>query len=78
MDGEFAGHAHYQIRALGNSVVHMETDNVMMFDGHVTKMPREKFLKFADELENDYWHRTNNGYPFYPRDVRSPGHPGLP
>ena len=77
MDGEFNGAAHYQVRAVANSIVHDTSDNVMMFDGHVERMEAEFMFKFADELENDYWRRTNNGYPFYPRDVRSAGHPGL-
>ena len=77
MDGEFNGAAHHHVRNLADNVVHLGTDNAMMYDGHVEKITAEAMHKFADELQYDYWHRTNNGYPFYPRDVRSANHPGL-
>jgi len=70
MDGEFNGLAHYQVRAVARSVVHDTSDNVMMYDGHVERMEAEFMFEFADELENNYWHRTRNAYPFCPRDVR--------
>ena len=70
MDGEFNGLAHYQVRAVAMSVVHGDRDNGMMYDGHVEKFEAEFMFDFADELQNNYWHRTRNAYPFSPRDVR--------